>query len=202
VAIRDDKISVLPLQSKYIPKRGDVVIGKITEVRFSMWNVDINSPYSGILPASDVFGREKRDMNKAFDVGDILFMRVVDVDEVKKVKLGLKGRGLGKFRGGILVEITPTKVPRLIGKKGSMINMIKDHTKCEVVVGQNGLVWVKGKPEMERVVEKVIKTIEAEAHTSGLTDRVREMLNQLLGIEEAEKEVKEEEEDYKEELIQ
>jgi len=100
-----------------------------------------------------------------------------------------------------LVEITPTKVPRLIGKKGSMINMIKDHTKCEVVVGQNGLVWVKGKPEMERVVEKVIKTIEAEAHTSGLTDRVREMLNQLLGIEEAEAE-KEEEEDFKEELIQ
>ena len=37
---------------------------------------------------------------------------------LKKVKLGLKGRGLGKFRGGILINITPTKVPRLIGKKG------------------------------------------------------------------------------------
>lgn len=194
VAIRDNKISVLPLQSKYIPKRGDVVIGKITEVRFSMWNVDINSPYSGILPASDVFGRDKKDMSSAFDVGDSLFLRVVDVDEVKKVKLGLKGRGLGKFRGGILINITPTKVPRLIGKKGSMINMIKQETKCEVVVGQNGLVWVKGQPEMERVVEKVINTIEAEAHTSGLTDRVRDMLKELLG--------KDEEDEFKEELIQ
>jgi exosome complex component RRP4 len=152
-----------------------------------MWNLDINSPYSGFLPASDVFGKEKRDLNKAFDVGDVLFLRVVDVDEVKKVKLGLKGRGLGKFRGGILIYITPTKVPRLIGKKGSMINMIKDETHCDIIVGQNGVVWVKGDPMMERVAEKVINMIEDQAHTSGLTDRVRNMLSQLLG-----KEIKEE----------
>ena len=183
VAIRDKKISVIPLQSKYIPKRGDVVIGEVTDIRFSMWNLDINSPYSGFLPASDVFGKEKRELNITFDVGDLLFLRVVDVDEVKMVKLGLKGRGLGKFRGGILINITPTKVPRLIGKKGSMINMIKDQTHCEVIVGQNGVVWVKGEPSMERVAEKVINMIEDQAHTSGLTDRVRNMLAKLLGIE-------------------
>ena len=183
VAIRDKKISVIPLQSKYIPKRGDVVIGEVTDIRFSMWNLDINSPYSGFLPASDVFGKEKRELNRTFDVGDVLFLRVVDVDEVKKVKLGLKGRGLGKFRGGILINITPTKVPRLIGKKGSMINMIKDETRCEVIVGQNGVVWVKGDPSMERVAEKVINMIEDQAHTSGLTDRVRDMLAKLLGKE-------------------
>jgi exosome complex component RRP4 len=194
VAIRDKKISVIPLQSKYIPKRGDVVIGEVTDIRFSMWNLDINSPYSGFLPASDVFGKEKRELNRTFDVGDVLFLRVVDVDEVKKVKLGLKGRGLGKFRGGILINITPTKVPRLIGKKGSMINMIKDETHCEVIVGQNGVVWVKGEPSMERVAEKVINMIEEQAHTSGLTDRVRDMLARLLGHEPEESEIEESEE--------
>ena len=200
VAIRDKKISVIPLQSKYIPKRGDVVIGEVTDIRFSMWNLDINSPYSGFLPASDVFGKEKRELNRTFDVGDVLFLRVVDVDEVKKVKLGLKGRGLGKFRGGILIYITPTKVPRLIGKKGSMINMIKDETRCEVIVGQNGVVWVKGDPSMERVAEKVINMIEDQAHTSGLTDRVRDMLAKLLGkeMEEPETEPDVEESDVEE----
>ena len=195
VAIRDKKISVIPLQSKYIPKRGDVVIGEVTDIRFSMWNLDINSPYSGFLPASDVFGKEKRELNRTFDVGDVLFLRVVDVDEVKKVKLGLKGRGLGKFRGGILINITPTKVPRLIGKKGSMINMIKDETRCEVIVGQNGVVWVKGDPSMERVAEKVINMIEDQAHTSGLTDRVRDMLAKLLGKEPEKPEIVSEVED-------
>jgi exosome complex component RRP4 len=180
VSLRNKKISVIPLKSKYVPKKGDVVIGEIDDVRFSMWGVDINSPYSGILPASEVFGREKKELSKVFNIGDVLFLRVVDVDEVKKVKLGLKGRGMGKFRGGILVDITPTKVPRLIGKKGSMINMIKDKTKCKIVVGQNGLVWVKGEKGMEQITKIIINLIEKEAHTSGLTNRIRDKLYLLV----------------------
>jgi len=180
VSLRNNKISVIPLKSKYVPKKGDVVIGKIDDIRFSMWGVDINSPYSGILPASEVFGREKKELSRVFKVGDVLFLRVVDVDEVKKVKLGLKGRGMGKFRKGILVDITPTKVPRLIGKKGSMINMIKDKTRCKIVVGQNGLVWVKGETDMEQITKNIIHLIEAEAHTSGLTNRIRDKLFLLI----------------------
>jgi len=180
VSLRNNKISVIPLKSKYIPKKGDVVIGEIDDIRFSMWGVDINSPYSGILPASEVFGREKKELSRVFKIGDVLFLRVVDVDEVKKVKLGLKGRGMGKFKKGILVDITPTKVPRLIGKKGSMINMIKDKTRCKIVVGQNGLVWVKGDDDMEQITKKIIHLIEAEAHTSGLTNRIRDKLYLLI----------------------
>ena len=176
VSLRNKKIRVIPLKSKYVPKKGDVVIGKINDVRFSMWDVDINSPYSGILPAFEVFGREKKELNKVYDVGDVLFLRVVDVDEIKKAKLGLKGRGMGKFKGGIIVDIAPTKVPRLIGKKGSMINMIKDKTNCKIVVGQNGLVWVKGDEDMEQLTRDVIHLIEAEAHTSGLTNKIKNKL--------------------------
>ncbi|WP_409201005.1 exosome complex RNA-binding protein Rrp4 [Methanobrevibacter sp. DSM 116169] len=183
VSLRNKKIRVIPLKSKYVPKKGEVVIGKITDVKFSMWEVDINSPYSAFLPAFEVFKREKKDLDKVFTVGDVLFLKVIDVDEVKKVKLGLKGRGMGKFKGGIIVNITPTKVPRLIGKKGSMINMIKDKTKCNIVVGQNGLVWVKGDEEMEQITKNIIHLIEAEAHTSGLTDRINKKLSNIIDDE-------------------
>ena len=176
VSLRNKKIRVIPLKSTYVPKKGDVVIGKIDDVRFSMWDVDINSPYSGILPAFEVFGRDKKELSKVYDVGDVLFLRVIDVDEVKKAKLGLKGRGLGKFKGGIIVDISPTKVPRLIGKKGSMINMIKNKTNCKIVVGQNGLVWVKGDDDMEQLTREIIHTIEVEAHTSGLTNKIKNKL--------------------------
>lgn len=206
VSLRNKKISVIPLKSKYLPKKGDVVIGKIDDVRFSMWGVDINSPYSGILPASEVFGREKKELSRVFDIGDVLFLRIVDVDEVKKVKLGLKGRGMGKFKGGVIVDIAPTKVPRLIGKKGSMINMIKDKTGCKIVVGQNGLVWVKGNEDMEQIVKNIIKLIEREAHTSGLTDRIKNKLCLLIDGElPPEEEVAEEEqieEDFEEEAFE
>lgn len=196
VSLRNKKIRVIPLKSKYVPKKGDVVIGKIKDVRFSMWEVDINSPYSGILPAFEVFGREKKELNKVYDVGDVLFLRVVDVDEIKKAKLGLKGRGMGKFKGGIIVDIAPTKVPRLIGKKGSMINMIKDKTKCKIVVGQNGLVWVKGNDDMEQLTREIIHLIEAEAHTSGLTNKIKNKLYLAIDGELPPEEVEETEEEF------
>ena len=196
VSLRNKKIRVIPLKSKYVPKKGDVVIGKINDVRFSMWDVDINSPYSGILPAFEVFGREKKELNKVYDVGDVLFLRVVDVDEIKKAKLGLKGRGMGKFKGGIIVDIAPTKVPRLIGKKGSMINMIKDKTNCKIVVGQNGLVWVKGDEDMEQLTKDIIHLIEAEAHTSGLTNKIKNKLYLAIDGELPPEEVSEEEEEF------
>ena len=196
VSLRNKKLRVIPLKSKYVPKKGDVVIGKINDVRFSMWDVDINSPYSGILPAFEVFGREKKELNKVFDVGDVLFLRVVEVDEIKKAKLGLKGRGMGKFKGGIIVDIAPTKVPRLIGKKGSMINMIKDKTNCKIVVGQNGLVWVKGDEDMEQLTKNIIHLIEAEAHTSGLTNKIKNKLYLAIDGELPPEEVQEEEEEF------
>ncbi len=195
VSLRNKKLRVIPLKSKYVPKKGDVVIGKISDVRFSMWNVDINSPYSGILPAFEVFGREKKELNKVYDIGDVLFLRVVDVDEIKKAKLGLKGRGMGKFKGGIIVDIAPTKVPRLIGKKGSMINMIKDKTNCKIVVGQNGLVWVKGDKDMEQLTKNIIHLIEAEAHTSGLTNKIKNKLYLAIDGELPPEEIEEVEEE-------
>lgn len=196
VSLRNKKIRVIPFKSKYVPKRGDVVIGKIKDVRFSMWDVDINSPYSGILPASEVFNKDKKELNKVFDVGDVLFLRVVEVDEIKKAKLGLKGRGMGKFRGGIMVDIAPTKVPRLIGKKGSMINMIKDKTNCKIVVGQNGIVWVKGEEDMEQLTKNIIHTIEAEAHTSGLTNKIKNKLYLTIDGELPPEETPEAEEEF------
>ena len=102
---------------------------------------------------------------------------------------------MGKFKGGIIVDIAPTKVPRLIGKKGSMINMIKDKTKCKIVVGQNGLVWVKGDEDMEQLTRNIIHLIEAEAHTSGLTNKIKNKLYLAIDGELPPEEVEETEEE-------
>jgi len=72
------------------------------------------------------------------------------------------------------LTITPSKVPRLIGKQGSMIELIKNKTNCQIIVGQNGVVWIKG--EQEGLAAKAILTIENESHISGLTDKITAML--------------------------
>jgi exosome complex component RRP4 len=119
----------------------------------------------------------KDDIRTQFDVGDMLAAEVIAFNRTRDPVLSVKGRGLGKLREGRIIEILPAKVPRLIGRKGSMINLIKTETDTRMIIGQNGWVWVSGKDlESEVLVEKIIRKIEKESHTSGLTDRIKELI--------------------------
>ena len=72
------------------------------------------------------------------------------------------------------MNVNPNKVPRIIGKEGSMINLIKDNTGCNITVGQNGLVWIKGdKVEDELYAKKAIMFVTEKSFASGLTDEVK-----------------------------
>ena len=55
-----------------------------------------------------------------------------------------------------------------------MINLIKDETKCNITVGQNGFIWIKGdKIEDELYAKKAILFVTEKSFTSGLTDEVK-----------------------------
>jgi len=72
------------------------------------------------------------------------------------------------------MEIMPVRIPRVIGKKNSMVNMLEEKTKCDLFVGRNGRIWMRG--EKIDLLKKAILKIEKEAHTSGLTERIKEFL--------------------------
>ena len=89
----------------------------------------------------------------------------------------MKAPGLRKLNGGRVIEITPFKIPRVVGKQGSMIGLIKDKTGCTLFAGQNGRIWIRGSsPEAEKLATDAIYLIAEKAHTSGLTERVGEFL--------------------------
>ena len=48
-----------------------------------------------------------------------------------------------------------------------------------VSVGQNGLIWVDGEADDVKLALEGLQKIEAEAHTSGLTDRMKAWLEEL-----------------------
>ncbi|MEM4467451.1 MAG: KH domain-containing protein, partial [Candidatus Nezhaarchaeales archaeon] len=117
------------------------------------------------------------DLAKYLDVGDAVICKIVRFDKYSDVMLTCKGKDLGKISDGRLIKVSPAKIPRLIGRKGSMINLIKKETGCKIVVGQNGFIWIKGKdPNSEALAEKAIRKIDEEAHISGLTQRIQLML--------------------------
>ncbi len=179
-------IRVIPLSGRYIPKAGDDVIGIVEEVKFSNWVVDINSPYKAIMLLSDALDQYvdlgKESLTKYFNVGDTIICRIKNVDDNMNVFVTVKGPGLRKLREGRIIEVDPVKIPRIIGKQASMIKMIKEYTKSRIFVGQNGRIWING--GNEDLAIKVIKIIEREAHISGLTDRIRQILEEEAGRKE------------------
>ena len=180
------KLYVVALKAFYVPNVGDLVIGKVVDVGLGGWVLDIRAPYLAMLRASDVLDRpfkpQKDDLPSIFDVGDLILSEIVACDRTRSPLLTVRESGLGKITRGQVAEVTPTKIPRVIGRKGSMINMLKRETGCQVTVAQNGLILVSGKtPKDERLVVMAVRKIEQEAHTTGLTDRVAEIIRKEKG---------------------
>lgn len=185
------EVFVVALKAFYVPFIGDLVIGKVTEVSLGVWLLDIKAPYPAVLRASDAFNRpfkpQRDEMSSIFDVGDLVIAKIVAYDRTRDPLLTVSDLGLGKVKRGQIVEVTPTKIPRVIGRQGSMITMLKQETGCQITVGQNGVILVSGKsPEDEQLAVMAIRKIGEEAHTSGLTDRVTEMIkNEKRDVEHA-----------------
>ncbi|MCK5291602.1 MAG: RNA-binding protein [Thermoplasmata archaeon] len=179
---RSGYINIVPLSGRYIPRPGDSVIGMVTDRGPSHWLLEINSPYPAPLHVNEVPWRvDYGDTARYLDIGDILLLKVLLVDETKRVVLTMKEHGLRKLTGGQIVEISHSKVPRVIGRKGSMISLIKEFTRCRLFVGQNGRIWIDGDIDDVHNTISVIKRIEEEAQVIGLTESVKSMLEEMYG---------------------
>ncbi|MEK6975056.1 MAG: exosome complex RNA-binding protein Rrp4 [Candidatus Thermoplasmatota archaeon] len=175
-----EKVSVLAINGAYDPRPGDQVIGIITEANTGNWIVDIKAPWLAPLHVSEVPWRVDFGETTAYlKGGDAILCKVLFVDEQKKVQVTLKDRNLMKLEGGELMEVGPVKVARVIGKNGSMLNLIKGYVECWLHVGQNGRIWLNGEPKEVLMAKKVIQTIADEAHLPGVTERVTAMLEAM-----------------------
>ena len=172
-------INVIPLKGRYDPIVKDFVIGIVEEPMASSWLVDINAAYPALLHVNEVpwdveFGETEKYLNH----GDSIMAKVLQVDQEKKLQITLNDRNLYKIKGGQIINVEPSKVPRIIGKKGSMISLLKKYTKCRIFVGQNGRIWIDGEEESIKKVIDTIKIIENEALSYGLTNRIENILKE------------------------
>jgi exosome complex component RRP4 len=154
--VKSNFINVMPLGGRYIPEQGDLVIGKVEDIGPSNWLIDIKSPYPAPLHVTEVPWKvEFGDTSRYLNVGDTIMAKILMVDETKRVQVTMKEQGLRKMQGGQVVEISHTKVPRVIGKGGSMISMIK------------------------MVAIRAIRMIEEGAQTHHLTEKVKDFLDSV-----------------------
>jgi len=175
--INKEYINVIPLEGIYDPVKDDFVIGVVEEPLGSGWLVDIKAPYPALLHVNEVqWDVEFNETEKYLNKGDSIMAKILQVDMEKKLQITLKDRGLYKIKSGNIIDVEPSKVPRVIGKKGSMISLLKKYTRCRIFVGQNGRIWIDGDDEDIKKVIKAIKKIEKESLSYGLTNKIEEML--------------------------
>jgi exosome complex component RRP4 len=185
-------IKVIPLSGVYMPKEGDTIICRVVDIAFNGWRMDTNSAYSALLSLKDAtsdYIAKGDDLSQYYKLGDYVVCKITTVTSQKLVNISMREPGLKKLSGGIVFKVNTNKVPRIIGKKGSMVSMIKNATDCRIIVGQNGVVWLQGEVQNEIIAIDTIKKIEAESHLPGLTSRIKEYLEQKTGKKIAEVEV-------------
>jgi len=178
--VSDKFVKVIAISGTYQARRGNSIIGTIVGVTFNGWLIDFGGSENAFLSVNEVPRYiNKGELREHFDFGDVVVCKVWDV-KGRGIDVSVKMRGFGKVEGGMIVKINPNKVPRVIGKEGSMVNLIKDATNCEINVGQNGWIWVSGgEIDNEIKTKKIIEFIAENATTNGLTEKVEDFINNL-----------------------
>ena len=177
--IKDNLVNVTPLTGLYTPKTDDLVIGKIVSHNALSWEVDINSYYSGILTASDIFGKDyspsRDDLSLKLKTGDIVLARIINVNS-RDPLVTIIGENLGKIDSGELIKISPTKVPHITK---SMIQTIEASTNATITVGQNGLIVLKcdNSTGLKKVIASV-KMISIAQHDANLEEKIQNILDE------------------------
>lgn len=180
----DNEVRVIPHHVRYNPQEGDQVVGEIERVSISSYNVDIGCPYSAFLhvnEAVDEYVDRDDDISQWFDIGDLVVGKITRVTKGKDVKMTLDAENCRKLEGGRVIEIPPSKVSRVIGGGGTMVNMIKNATDTHVILGQNGRVWIDG--DNVHTAVQAVRKVADNAHQRGLTDKMREWLSEETGEE-------------------
>ena len=193
----------LPYKNVYKPNKGDYVIGVVVSYAPNGWILDIGSYTKAFLPASEVitnrrFDPRKDELSKYLSIGDVVGVKISDVRRLGYFGVSLKpssedkDKRLGKIKGYYMLKVTTTKLPRIIGKKGSMIKLIKQRVKGDLIIAQNGVILFKGSYEDYMLLKKIINLIAAKTFASGLTDTVAGILGVSLPKEEIKNKIKDE----------
>jgi len=100
VNIEGKVIKVIPLSGRYLPRRNDVVIGRVFDILMMGWRVNINSPYSAVLSSKETqdFIEKNEDLSRYFDLDDYMVCKVTNVTSQNLIDVTVRDQGSGNLR--------------------------------------------------------------------------------------------------------
>jgi len=142
----------------------DVIIGVVYDKKPNVAFVDTGTAYTGLIMMKNIRNEIKQ--------GDIITAKVLKIEGTDLILTDVR---IIKKENAMLVNISPSKVARVIGREATMINKIKEKTNTNIFIGMNGYVIIQGN-KVDTVI-KVLNFIIERAHLEGLTNLVEKMLS-------------------------
>lgn len=143
-------------QKRYIPARGECVLGIVTNARGEMFKIDIGSSDEASLSYL-AFENATKKNRPIINVGDVVFAKLLVASKEMEAELvcvdshGKKGR-LGIMpEGGFIFACSLNLVRKILHPSCSLLKVLGKELSYEVVVGMNGKIWVKTNSTRETI---------------------------------------------------
>ncbi|XP_034039871.1 exosome complex component RRP40-like [Thalassophryne amazonica] len=135
-------------QRKYVPAKGESVIGIVTTKSGDVFKVDVGGSEQASLSYLAFEGATKRNRPNV-QVGDLVFGQFIIANKDMEPELACidssgRANGMGVFgSGGLLFKVSLGLVRRLLAPQSNIRQDLEKLFPFELVVGMNGRLWVK-----------------------------------------------------------
>lgn len=160
VSETNDFVSVIPLNGPYTPIEGDGIIAVVKDEVLNGYILEYNSFDDSFLLKSIL----KKELSK----GTIIFLRIKNIAD----NGSLEYDNINILPKGRVFQTSPVKIPRLIGKNESMLNLFKEYLGGNIVIGKNGWVWYNC--ENVNLSERAFSLVVNNSQKSNLTNSMKE----------------------------
>jgi exosome complex component RRP4 len=154
-------ISVKPLKSRYNGDIGDIVVGRITNVGAKRWLVDVQGRKDATLLLSSINlpdGVQRRktyedqlNMRQLYVENDLIVAEVQQILGNSTLSLQTRSSRFGKLENGQFLVVDCSLVKRC------QQHFHKFDFGVDVILGNNGYIWITGSGKMEKEKEKIVR---------------------------------------------
>lgn len=138
-------------QKRYIPSRGETVIGIVVQKAGDIYRVEIGASDTACLSYLAFEGATKKSRPDV-NVGDLVFAKLLIANKdfeselVCVNSLGKKEK-LGVLSGGFVFNCSINLVRKVLNERGNLFRAIQKELQVpvEIVVGMNGRIWINAR---------------------------------------------------------
>ncbi len=153
-------VSVIPLNGPYTPLEGDGIIAVVKDEVLNGYILEYNSFDDCFLTKSSI--------NKELAIGTVIFLRIKKITDNGSLEFD----NINILPKAKVFQTSPVKIPRLIGKNESMLNLFKEYLGGNIVIGKNGWVWYNSVNIF--LAERAFSLVVKNSQKSNLTNSVKE----------------------------